>query len=149
MTMYDPRPFSDDPSETSVYWRPKHHVGNVHAAICTGDSRVLDTEYGSSNAAVVATMLVWTDLSGDPAYRYDDVLVLQSHLSSQCSKRGLSAGRLTQPDRKYVFAPLDSAEWSKVSAWLSKHVDGETGAVNWSTKRDNGGAFVPPDEAPF
>ena len=146
--MYKPRPFAAD-VDSGTYWRPKTHLGRVHAAICTGDTRSLSTEYGQSTASVVAHMLVWaTSLDGDPEYRYDDVYVLQSHLAAQCRERGLAVGRLVQPDRRYEFEQLHHSEWDRIGGWLAANVDGETGEVTWTPGKSNG-QFVPPDEAPF
>ena len=148
MSQFDPRPFASD-VETGGYWRPKAHLGQVHAAICSGDTRTLTTEYGTVEAAVVDTMLVWGgSLTGDPAHRFDDVLILQKFLAGQCRNRGLAVGRLLQPDRRYEFEQLHHSEWDQVSRWLAENVDGKTGDVSWPAG-DDSDPFVPPDEAPF
>ena len=146
---YKARPFGTGFSDGD-YWRPKNHLGQVHAAICTGDTRTVTTEYGVAEAAVVSTMLVWGgSLSGDPAHRFDDVLVLQKYLAGQCRDKGLAVGRLLQPDRRYEFEQLHHSEWESVGRWLAENVDAKSGEVTWSTHKTDAGDFVPPDEAPF
>lgn len=150
MPAFDARQVSTDVTDGS-YWKPAGNLGVVHAAVCTGESRSLTTEYGTSTASVVETMMVWgEDLDSPPERLYSDVFVLPSFLAAQCRDRGLVVGRLTQPDRRYELAPLSKADWAKIRAWLSENVDASSGEVTW--RPDSGGGAsrdFAVDDAPF